>query len=201
MPTSSSARVKPRRPVILGLLVEWVVARFGALQDERIRFEDRVERGDDDSHLPQIRRQGVHRDLTRVRQGRLVESDRSGLRLERIERQRRELVHLLGQDRVSGTTARRAPRAMRIGLRSRAAALLASDRSCATTIAAWLTRACVVIREIVGNVIAVATPRMASTMDSSSSVKPAALRGVAIPSPFRPPGKANGLAPVHAGGE
>src|SRR5438477_5720068 len=43
---------------------------------------------------------------------------------------------------------------------------------------------------------------MASTMDSSSSVKPAALRGViAIPSPFRPPGKANGLAPVHAGGE
>src|SRR2546430_12643478 len=27
---------------------------------------------------------------------------------------------------------------------------ISSDRSCATTIAAWLTRACVVIREIVG---------------------------------------------------
>src|SRR5256885_1243969 len=84
---------------------------------------------------------------------------------------------------------------MRIGLRSRAAALEASERACATTMAAWLTRECVVIREMVGNVIAVATPMMTRTITSSSRVKPAARGGgQSMPSPFGRPWQAHCLA-------
>src|SRR2546421_1216667 len=55
---------------------------------------------------------------------------------------------------------------------------------------------------MVGNVIAVAMPMRPRTITSSSSEKPAACGGGnSMPSPFGRPGKANGLAPVHAGGE
>src|SRR5256885_8237903 len=53
-----------------------------------------------------------------VRQGRLVDRNRPGLGLERIERQRRELVDLLRQARVAGAAARQrveAPRQREIG--------------------------------------------------------------------------------------
>src|SRR5207248_4232094 len=55
---------------------------------------------------------------------------------------------------------------------------------------------------MVGNVIAVAMPMRPRTITSSSREKPAARGGGnSMPSPFGRPGKANGLAPVHAGGE
>src|SRR6266480_1988265 len=55
---------------------------------------------------------------------------------------------------------------------------------------------------MVGNVSAVAMPMRPRTITSSSREKPAARGGGnSMPSPFGRPGKANGLAPMHAGGE
>ena len=65
------------------------------------------------------------------------------------------------------------PRAIRIGLRSRAAFDAATERSWPTRATPWFTRECVVIREIVGKAIIVIMLNTTTTMSISIMVKPA----------------------------